>query len=107
LMNNTARTLIAAAVIGLCGAAPAGPLPDEAVIPVIQMENVPLTDAIRQMARKAPLNVVLDPRLAQAPYTTMTVSIRWEKVTAREALLALLENHDLVLVESPRSGHRH
>ena len=106
-MNNAARTLIVAAVIGLCGAAPAGPLPDEAVIPVIQMENVPLTDAIRQMARKARLNVVLDPRLAQAPYTTMTVSIRWEKVTAREALLALLENHDLVLVESPRSGHRH
>jgi type II secretory pathway component GspD/PulD (secretin) len=92
-------TLLAAG--GVCTAAP-----DEEVIPLIQMENVPLTDALRQMAKKARLNVLLDPRLSQAPYSTMTVSIRWEKVTAREALVALLENYDLVLVESPRSGYR-
>lgn len=72
------------------------------VIPLIQMDNVPLTDALRQMARKARLNVVLDPRLSEAPYKNMTVSIRWENVTAREALLALLDNYGLMLIESPR-----
>jgi hypothetical protein len=29
----------------------------------------------------------------------MTVSVRWENVTAREALSALLDNYGLVLVE--------
>jgi hypothetical protein len=76
--------------------------PDD-VLPLIQMENVPLTDALRQMGRKAHLNVILDPRLSEAPYNGMTVSIRWENVTAREALIALLDNYGLVLVESPRS----
>jgi hypothetical protein len=54
------------------------------------------------MARKSRLNVILDPRLSTAPFNEMTVSIRWENVTAREALMALLENYDLVLVEMPQ-----
>ena len=65
------------------------------------MDKVPLTDAIRQIARKARLNILLDPRLSEAPYKDMTVSIRWQDVTAREALTAILENYDLVLVETP------
>jgi len=73
------------------------------VIPLIEMREVPLTEAIRQVARMARMNVILDPRLSQAPYNGMTVSVRWENVTAREALIALLENYDLVLIESPRS----
>lgn len=77
----------------------------EELVPLIQMENVPLTDAIRQIARQARLNVLLDPRLSAAPYNQMTVSIRWENVTSREALIALLDNYDLVLVES-RNGSR-
>jgi hypothetical protein len=72
-------------------------------VPLIQMENVALTEAIRNLARQARLNVLLDPRLSQAPYSTMTVSIRWENVTPREALIALLDNYGLMLVESPRS----
>jgi hypothetical protein len=71
------------------------------VIPLVQMENVRLPDALQQMARKARLNVILDPRLSTPPFNDMTVSIRWENVTAREALLALLENYDLMLVEAP------
>jgi hypothetical protein len=79
-------------------------LPDkEKVIPVLEMDNVLLTDALRQVAATAKLNVLLDPRLSQPPYSTMTVSIRWENVTATEALTALLDNHGLVLVDSSRS----
>ena len=73
------------------------------VIPLIEMEKVPLTDAIRQIARQARLNILLDPRLSEAPFDRVTVSFRWETVTAREALAALLDNYGLVLVESPRS----
>ena len=81
---------------------PASAVPRDEVIPLIEMENVRLTDALRQMARKARLNVILDPRLSTAPFNAMTVSIRWENVTAREALMALLENYDLRLVETRR-----
>jgi hypothetical protein len=72
------------------------------VIPLIEMEKVPLTDAIRQIARQAQLNILLDPRLSAPPLDGVRVSIRWQGLTAREALLALLDNYGLVLVESPR-----
>jgi len=71
------------------------------------MEKVPLTDAIRQLARQARLNILLDPRLSAAPFDRMTVSIRWENVTAQEALAALLDNYGLVLVESRQSIPSH
>ena len=81
---------------------PAAPPAKDEVIPLIEMEKVSLTDAIRQLARQARLNILLDPRLSTAPYDRMTVSIRWENVTAQEALEALLENHGLELVKSGR-----
>jgi hypothetical protein len=80
------------------------PAVKDKVIPLVEMEKVPLTDALRQLARQAHLNILLDSRLSQAPFDRMTVSIRWENVTAREALAALLDNHGLVLVDSPRSA---
>jgi hypothetical protein len=96
----------AAIALAACtnAATAAEPPPIREVIPLIEMVNVPLTDAIQQMARQARLNILLDPRLSAPPYTRMTVSIRWEKVTAMEALTALLENHGLMLVGSPRSA---
>ena len=93
--------LVAGLAVLFSIAAPASAVSQDEVIPLIEMENVRLTDALRQMARKARLNVILDPRLSTAPFNETTVSIRWENVTAREALTALLENHDLVLVEMP------
>ena len=72
------------------------------VIAVIEMDDVPLPDALRQIARKAHLNVLLDPRLSASPYDRTMVSFRWQNVTAKEALTALLENHGLVLVETSR-----
>lgn len=114
-MNLKARTFAAAAVTVLisagAGAAPPTsgvphtvaearrqPAKDD-VIPLIEMENVPLADAIRQLARQAHLNALLDPRLSEPPFKQQTVSIRWRDVTAREALVALLDNYGLVLVE--------
>ena len=95
--------MLVAGVTGLFGIrAPASAVTQDEVIPLVQLENVRLADALRQMARKARLNVILDPRLSTPPFNEITISIRWENVTAREALMALLENYDLRLVEMPR-----
>jgi hypothetical protein len=70
------------------------------VIPLIEMQDVRLPDAIRQLASKGRLNVILDPRLTAPPFNQMTVSLRWENVAAKEALTALLDNYDLVMIET-------
>jgi hypothetical protein len=77
----------------------APPVEDE-VIPLIEIENIPLVDAIRQLARKAHLNIVIDPKVPVA-FERTRVSIRWQDVTAKEALTALLDNYDLLMVEIP------
>ena len=97
---------IAALAVMLGAAAWAEPPAKDEVIPLIEMDKVPLNDAIRQLARQAHLNILLDPRLSAPPYDRMTVSIRWQDVTAREALDALLDNYGLVLVGSPIGGPR-
>ena len=81
-----------------------------AVIPLIVMDDVPLTDAIKNLARQAGLNYMLDPRVAFGqigpdgkPVPQPTVSIRWENVTAQQALYALLSNYNLQLVEDTKS----
>lgn len=95
--------ILVAAMVAFLNASGAVPSANDEVIPLIEMRDVPLDDAIRQVARTARMNVILDPRLSQTPYNAMTVSVRWENVTAREALIALLDHHGLMLVESPRS----
>jgi general secretion pathway protein D len=71
------------------------------VIPLIQIEEVPLTDAIRNLARQANLNFQFDPRITST--NQPNVSIRFENVTASEALQAVLDNYDLQLVRDPRT----
>lgn len=81
-----------------------------AVIPLIVMDDVPLTDAIKNLARQAGLNYMLDPKVAFGqigpdgkPIPQPTVSIRWENVSAEQALNALLSNYNLQLVEDTKS----
>ena len=80
------------------------------VIPLIVMDDVPLTDAIRNLARQAKLNYMLDPKIGfgQAGpdgkvVPQPSVSIRWENITAEQALNALLNNYSLQLVEDSKS----
>src|SRR4051812_1718644 len=80
------------------------------VIPLIVMDDVPLSDAIRNLARQAGLNYVLDPKIGFGqvgpdgkPTPQPSVSIRWEKITAEQALNALLNNHSLQLIEDPKT----
>lgn len=89
-------------------ATPAIEVDTGAVIPLIVMDDVPLTDAIRNLARQAGINYMLDPKIGYGqpgPDGKTTpqpmVALRWEKVTAQQALKALLVNYSLQLSEDP------
>jgi len=71
---------------------------------------VPLMDAIRNLARQAMINYMVDPRV---PYGQVgedglitpqpILSIRWENVTAEQALVAVLNNYNLQINEDPKA----
>ncbi len=74
------------------------------------MDDVPLTDGIRNLARQAGLNYILDPKIGFGqpgpdgkPIPQPSVSIRWENVTAEQALNALLSTYSLQLIEDSKS----
>ncbi len=70
------------------------------IIPLLVMDSVSLTEAVTQLARSASLAVSLDPKLSATAFDAQgTVSFRWERITARQALAALLDNYDLVMIE--------
>jgi len=88
----------------------AQPTTNAPVIPLIVMDDVPLTDAIKNLARQAGLNYMLDPKIGYGqpgpdgrPTPQPSVSIRWENVTAEQALNALLNNYSLQLIEDPKT----
>jgi type II secretory pathway component GspD/PulD (secretin) len=93
-------------------AAPAAPEPSAVstvIIPTIVMDEVPLTDAIKNLARQAGLNYILDPKVTFGPpgvdgkVAVPNISIRWENVTAEQALTTLLTTYGLQLVEDPKT----
>jgi len=79
-------------------------------IPLIQFQDVPLTTAIENLARQAGINYLLDPKIGYGQpdqngqiKVEPTLSIRWENITAEQALLALLDNYGLQLVEDKKT----
>jgi len=77
----------------------------------IQFQDVPITTAIESLARLASINYLLDPKIGYGQPDQSgqikpepTLSIRWENVTAQQALLALLDNYGLQLIENPKTG---
>jgi type IV pilus assembly protein PilQ len=82
-------------------AAPAPPPNANEPVPLIVIDEVPLTDAIRNLARQSNLNIQFDPRITST--NQPNVSIRFENVTAQEALTAVLENYNLALVKDPKA----
>jgi type IV pilus assembly protein PilQ len=110
--NNTATNPPPTAVADgdqSTNAATAAPAPP--TIPLIQFQDVPITTAIENLARQAGINYLLDPKIGYGQpdqngqvKTEPTLSIRWENITAEHALVALLDNYGLQLVEDRRSG---
>jgi type II secretory pathway component GspD/PulD (secretin) len=77
---------------------------------LIQFQDVPITTAIENLARQAGINYLIDPKIGYGQpdqngqiKAEPTLSIRWENVTAGQALLALLDNYGLQLNEDRKS----
>jgi len=77
----------------------------------IQFQDVPITTVIATMARLSGVKYTLDPdinwgKTDQNGQITPepTLSIRWENVTPRQVLEALLDAYGLQLVEKPQTG---
>ncbi len=87
-----------AAVTPSAATAPANP---NEIVPLIVIDDVPLTDAIRNLARQSGLNFQFDPRVTSS--NQPNVSIRFENVSAHEALTAVLENYNLALAKDNKS----
>lgn len=82
--------------------------PASEVIPLIVMDAVPLADAIRNLAQHGGIKYSFAPEVA-AEYVSggkpqPFVTLRWEKVTARQALASLLANYGLRLVDNSKTG---
>ena len=90
--------------------AAAAPAPG-ATIPLIQFQDVPLTTAIDNLARQAGINYILDPKVGFGQpdergqvRTQPNISIRWENLTAEQALNALITTYGLQLVTDAKTG---
>ena len=85
------------------------PVASAEVMP-ISIEDAPLPDAIKTLARQAGLNINIDPKAfagnpgpdGKVP-PPPTVSFRWENLTAMQALQAVLDNNNLQLVPDPKT----
>jgi type II secretory pathway component GspD/PulD (secretin) len=81
------------------------------IIPLIQFQDVPLTTAIDNLARQASINYILDPKVGYGQpdergqiKTQPNISIRWENLTAEQALHALITTYGLQLVTDSKTG---
>ncbi len=82
-------------------AASTAPVKPDEVVPLIVIDEVPLPDAIRNLARQSGLNFLFDQRITSS--NQPNISLRLENVTAQEALNAVLDNYNLTLVKEPKS----
>ena len=93
-------------------AAEAAPPPAPgATIPLIQFQDVPLTTAIDNLARQAGINYILDPKVGFGQpddkgqmRVQPNISIRWENLTAQQALTALVATYGLQVVDDPKNN---
>jgi hypothetical protein len=72
------------------------------VIPLIQFSDVPLDEVLEHCFRQAGLRAKIDLELNGQP--TPILSLHWENLTIRQAILALSENYDLVIVRDQATG---
>jgi len=78
------------------------------IVPLIVMDAVPLADALQHLAHAAGMACKVDPGLlVDANGAQPTVTIRWENITARNALEAVAANYGLRLVEERERGRWH
>jgi hypothetical protein len=109
---NTQRTFAAYALAAIFAAndlrAGESKPADANIMPLIVIGDVPLSDAIRNIARQMNLNFILDPCVpgASPPAAGRKVrepgvNIRLENQTVEYALNLILKNHGLTLISNP------
>jgi type II secretory pathway component GspD/PulD (secretin) len=83
------------------------PAADEPILIVI--DDTPLLDAIRNLARQANINLIIDPKVGYGQTDSTgkavpqpNVSIRWEDITAEQAFEELLNNYGLQSEKNPK-----
>jgi len=77
------------------------PADQEEVLSLVYFQNAPLLDVIKTLARQASMNIVFEHGIPETAFPP--VNIRFENVTAKAVLEALLKNYGLKLRLSPRS----
>src|SRR5665213_998084 len=81
------------------------------IIPLIQFEDVPIDLALNNLIQQGAMKIEIDPRLAgvdvspDSPFIpSQLISIRWHNITAKQAIVALCENYNLVIVKNDATG---
>ena len=74
-------------------------------VPLVVIDDVPLLDAIKHTAKLLGLSVTFDPEVSDT-FTPdcAVVRVRWENLTSRQVLAALLDNYGLVMREDPSTA---
>jgi len=91
-----------AAILSVACSASAQPQADtNKIVPLIVMDEVPLSDAIANLARQAGINYILDPQLAGL---TATVNGRWTNATAEQVLGTTLQQHGFIMIQAPSNS---
>ncbi len=83
------------------------PYATNGIVPLIQFMGVPLDVALENLICETKLKVRLDPRVKDNsnPHKPIpTMSLRWENTTAKQAIIALCEIYDLVIVKDVPTG---
>ena len=70
-------------------------------IPVIKMQDVALDVALKALIQAADVKIGLDPRIS-TNYTL--ISLRWQNITVKQAIIALCQNYDLDIVKDVTTG---
>jgi hypothetical protein len=93
------------------GQVPAG---TNQIIPLLRLRDMTVIEGITNMAVQAHLTVSFEEKLLEAfePFPTdrsllrfgQVIDIRWKNITARQALLALLDNYDLNITQDQTSA---
>ena len=79
----------------------------EDILPRISIDDAPLSDTIRTLARQANLNCILDPNVPGSDFepgksaTQPNVKAVWTNTTAKAALDSLLKDYKLKIVNNP------
>jgi len=71
------------------------------VFPIVQFFDVPVETALENLIHQGDLNIEIDPRIKAID---MLISIRWEYITAKQAIIAICQNYGFVIATNTSTG---